>query len=81
MYCGECKSKLLTNHADKDHGLIVCPNCGLIVDNLHPMGRGVSGLMSWLKKYGIEKSELQKITKIYITQGLKNARLAAILLR
>lgn len=81
MHCGECKAPLLTNYADKDRGMVVCDSCGLVVDNLHPMGRGVSGLMLWLKAYGIRKPELQVITEIYITQGLKNARLASIELR
>lgn len=42
------------------------------------MGRGISGLMSWLRAYGVKKSDMQKITQIYTINNLKDARLASI---
>lgn len=78
MNCEECHEKLLTNHADKDHGFIVCHGCGLVVDPTHEMGRGISGLMSWLRRYNISKSDMQKLTQVYVNENLKAARLMAV---
>lgn len=77
--CDECGEILLTHHAAKDHHRwIWCRSCGLVVDPDHSQGRGVSGLMAWLRFYRVEKSDMQKITKEYIQNGLKSARLASI---
>jgi len=79
MDCEECGEKLLTNHEDKDHNRwIFCRVCGLIVDPEHPQGRGVSGLMSWLRIYGVKKGDMRDITAIYVTNNLRDARLASI---
>ena len=77
-FCDECGTELLNHHEAKDHYRWVwCRNCGLIVDQ-HPMGRGISGLMAWLRIYNVSKSDMRKITSLYVTDGLKAARLGAI---
>lgn len=78
MKCQECNENLLTNHADRDHGFIFCARCGLIFDPVHEMSYGISGLISWLRKYDVSKSDLQKITAIYVNNNLRDARLAAV---
>ena len=78
MRCDECHEDLLTNHADRDRGFIVCDGCGLVVDPTHEMGRGISGLMSWLRRYGVKKGDMQKITTLYVNDNLRAARLASI---
>lgn len=78
MICEECSTKLLTNHADRDRGFIFCETCGLVVDPEHEQGRGISGLMIWLRVYGVKKGDMQTITKEYVINGLRSARLAAI---
>ena len=79
MNCDECGAGLLTYYESKDnHRWIWCRSCGLIVDPDHSQGRGISGLMKWLRVYGVKKSDMQKITKEYVTDGLKSARLASI---
>jgi hypothetical protein len=78
MICEECKAELLTHHEAKDrHRWIWCRSCGLLVDE-HPMGRGISGLMNWLRKYDVSKSDMQKLTAIYVNGNLRDARIAAI---
>lgn len=77
MNCEECQEKLLTNHADKDHGFVFCRSCGLVFDS-NPMGHGISGLSMWLRSYGVKKSDQRKITALYVMDGLKAARLASI---
>ena len=79
MQCEECGETLLTHHESKDnYRWIWCRKCSLVVDPEHPMGRGISGLMSWLRAYGVKKSDMQKITQIYTINNLKDARLASI---
>lgn len=76
--CDECGEKLLTDHASKLHDIWVwCRKCGLVFDD-HPMGTGISGLMIWLKFYGVSKSDMRKITSIYIATNLRDARVAAM---
>lgn len=75
--CDECGEMIRMSHQDKDRGFSWCRNCGLVIDD-HPMGRGISGLMQWLRFYRVDKSDMQKITKEYIANGLKSARLASI---
>ncbi len=76
--CDECGADIPMSFADRDHGFVWCRRCGLIVDPMHEMGRGISGLMKWLKFYKISKSDMQKITKIYMIENLRSARLASI---
>ena len=79
MQCEECGETLLTHRESKDnHRWIWCRKCGLVVDPDHPQGRGISGLISWLRVYGTKKSDMQKITQIYTMNNLKDARLASI---
>lgn len=79
MQCEECGETLLTHHESKDHHRwIWCRSCGLCVDPVHPQGRGISGLMSWLRVYGVKKGDMQKITLKYVNVNLKEARLASI---
>ena len=78
MKCDECGETILIHHESKDlHRWLWCRNCGLVVDQ-NPMGRGISGLMSWLRVYGVKKSDMQKITLKYVNGNLKEARLASI---
>ena len=78
MNCEECGNELLTHHEAKDHHRwIWCRNCGLVVDQ-NPMGRGISGLSQWLRVYGVSKSDMRHITALYVSNNLKDARLAAI---
>lgn len=76
--CDECGEMILTAFQYRDQGFSWCRACGLVIDPSHPMGRGVSGLMAWLRFYRVKKSDMQKITKEYVTDGLKAARLASI---
>lgn len=79
MICDECNAVLLTTFPEKDRNRWNwCRNCGLVVDPEHSMGRGISGLMQWLRFYRVKKSDMQKITKEYVQNGLKEARLASI---
>ena len=78
MICEECSTELLTNHADRDRGFIFCETCGLVVDPTHAQGRGISGLMTWLRMYGVKKGDMQKITSLYVQRNLREARLASI---
>ena len=80
MICDECSTELLTNHADRDRGFIFCETCGLVVDPTHAQGRGISGLMAWLRMYDVKKSDMQKITTLYITENLRAARMASIII-
>jgi flavoprotein len=76
--CDECGEIISTSPQDKDRGTFNwCRSCGLVVDD-HPMGRGISGLMQWLRFYRVDKSDMQKMTKEYVQNGLKSARLASI---
>ena len=76
--CDECGEPLQTHHAAKDHGRwVYCRKCGLVVDD-NPMGSGISGLMAWLRIYNATKSQMRKITSIYVNGNLRGARLAAI---
>lgn len=78
MNCDECGEELITDHTAKLHGIwIWCRNCGLVFDN-HPMGTGISGLMSWLKFYDTSKSDMRKVTGIYIAENLRAARMLAM---
>ena len=78
MNCDECGTELLTYHEAKDRGRwIWCRNCGLVCDT-HSMGRGISGLMAWMRIYGITKSQMRKVTTIYINTNLYAARMNAI---
>ena len=76
--CDECGEMILTAFQDKDHGFSWCRACGLVIDPMHEMGRGISGLMQWLRFYRVKKSDMQKITREYVQNGLKEARLASI---
>ncbi len=78
MECEECHNPLKTNHADRERGFIFCETCGLVVDPTHPQGRGISGLMNWLRMYGVKKGDMQKITALYVNDNLRAARLASI---
>ncbi len=78
MQCEECGETLLTHHAAKDrHRWVWCRACGLVVDE-HPMGRGISGLMTWLRVYGVKKNDMRDITAIYVNNNLREARLMSI---
>jgi hypothetical protein len=79
MQCEECGETLLTHHAEKDRNRwIWCRVCGLVIDPDHPQGRGISGLMAWLRVYGVKKNDMQNITAIYVNNNLRDARLASI---
>lgn len=79
LKCEECGAELLTHHTAKDHNRwIWCRACGLCVDPEHSQGRGISGLSQWLRTYNVSKSDMRKITALYVTDGLKAARLASI---
>ena len=75
--CDECGNAIPMAFEDKDRGFSWCRNCGLVFDD-HDMGRGISGLINWLRMYEVKKSDLQKITKEYVQNGLKSARLTSI---
>ena len=76
--CDECGDDVPMSFADKARGFAWCRSCGLVVDPMHAMGRGISGLMQWLKFYNVNKSDMQKITKIYTVENLRAARLGSI---
>lgn len=76
--CDECGDIVPMSFEDKDRGLPWCRSCGLIIDPNHPMGRGISGLMAWLRFYQVDKSDMRKITAIYVNENLKAARLSAV---
>lgn len=76
--CDECGAEVPMSFADKERGFAWCRDCGLVIDPDHPMGRGISGLMVWLRFYRVKKSDMQKITQIYMVNNLKDARLASI---
>ena len=78
MKCDECGSELKTTFSDRERGFIWCRNCCLVYDPKNPMGKGISGLMSWLRMYGMDKSDMRKITEKYVIDGLRSARLAAV---
>ena len=79
IYCDECGAKLLTNHSDRDHrGLIYCRSCGLVYDPYHEMGRGIKGLILWLRRNGAAIDMLRRITQVYESSGLRDARLYAV---
>ena len=76
--CDECGADIPMSFADKERGFAWCRDCGLVVDPMHEMGRGISGLMTWLKFYRVKKSDMQKITATYVNDNLRSARLASI---
>lgn len=76
--CDECGAEVPMAFEDKDRGFNWCRQCSLVIDPNHPMGRGISGLSQWLRIYNVSKSDMRKITALYVTDGLKAARLASI---
>ena len=76
--CEECGADVPMAFEDKDRGFNWCRRCSLVIDPNHPMSRGISGLMAWLRIYNVSKGDMRHITALYVTDGLKSARLASI---
>lgn len=69
--CDECGNKLIKDFIRNE---TYCIECGLVYNPGHPMGRGLSGLISYMQSRGLQ-DYVESILHINSTYGLTKARL------
>ena len=71
MKCEECGNKIVTDYIRNEH---YCEICGLVKDPIHPMGHGITGLVSYAAHNGLQ-DKLTEIRLVITNQGLRAGRL------
>ena len=71
MTCDECGGKLIKDFIRSE---TYCSECGLVWDPIHPMGKGFSGLLSYMGSRGLN-DHIESVRVTFTMQGLAAARL------
>ena len=69
--CDECGGKIVKDYVRNES---YCDVCGLVIDNLHMMGRGIDGLIQYVNHRSLN-DHTEVIRVVYFMEGLAKARL------
>lgn len=71
LRCDECNGKMIKDFIRDE---TYCEKCGLVRNPGHPMGKGLSGLISYANYRGLN-DHIDDVRLIYQMEGLAKARL------